>query len=86
LLLALVYADAKISRLHEKVPYPTGLIHIDFHEVACLTSSQLATTSGVLPNKRLFDNQVRLGEYAERRTKGLLCGREEVQRRAIREV
>jgi len=66
LLLALVYADAKIPSLYKEVPYPTGLIHIDLHEVACLASTQLAAAPGILPHKRFFDDQIGLWEDAER--------------------
>jgi hypothetical protein len=79
LLLALVHADTKIPCLNEEVPNPTGLIHIDLHEVASLASTQLATAPGILPHKCFLDDQVRLWKDAERRTESLLCGCEKMQ-------
>jgi hypothetical protein len=78
LLLALIYTNAKIPRLHKEVPYATGLIHINLHEIACFTSAQLAATSGVLAHKRLLDYQIGFGQDAKRGAKGLLGGCQEV--------
>ena len=86
LLLALVRADTKIPRLNKEVPNPTGLIHIDLHEVASLASTQLATAPGILPHKGLLDDQVGLWKDAEGRTESLLCRCEEMEGRAVCEV
>jgi hypothetical protein len=66
LLLALIHTNAKIPRLDKKVPYATGLVHINLHEIACFTSAQLAATSGVLADEGLLDYQVGLWQDAER--------------------
>jgi len=86
LLLALVHADTKIPRLNEEVPNPTGLIHVDLHEVAGLASTQFATAPGILPHKGLLNDQIGLWKDAKGRTKSLLRRCEEMQRGAVCEV
>jgi len=44
------------TSLDKKIPYPARLVDIDFDEVACFSSSEFASSSGVFTNEGLLDD------------------------------
>jgi len=53
------------ASLDEKVPYSTRLVDIDLDEISCFSSSELATSSRIFADERLFYYKIRLWQDTE---------------------